>query len=117
LINRRQSEQRGSTTRQEAAPAQFGPAREDAGRFGFDPQYQWLRGQLQVSPTTGQWHLRYIPAQGGPDQFGGQVLIENPHLLGGLQPNDYVQVRGRLQTQPNGEGIYTVSIVQRQRVQ
>ncbi len=98
------------------------PVQENAGRFGFDPQYQWLRGQIQVSQATGQWHLRYIPVEGipagvGTDPFGGQILIENPHVLGGLQPGDYVQVQGRLMAQPSGTSNYTVSIVQRQRVQ
>ncbi|NOY29514.1 MAG: hypothetical protein GXP28_04845 [Planctomycetes bacterium] len=122
LINRRKPEQPRFAPRQGVAPTEFGPVREDVARFGFDPQYQWLRGQIQVSQATGQWHLRYAvaqsgPVQGGPDQFGGQVLIENPHLLGGLQPGDYVQVQGRLIPQPDGTGNYTVSIVQRQRVQ
>jgi len=117
LIGRSKPEQRSS-----AAPLQFGPVREDVARFGFDPQYQWLRGQIQYSQSTGQWHLRYAVAEsgavgGGPDQFGGQVLIGNPHLLGGLQPGDYVQVQGQLTTQPGGVSSYIVSIVQRQRVQ
>ncbi len=89
---------------------------EDVRRFGFDPQYQWLRGQLRFSPSTGAWHLRYIPSQGGADQYGGQVLIANPQMLGGVQPGEYVQVRGQLQSQPSGV-IYAVSIVQRQRVE
>jgi len=117
LINRNEPEQSNSATGLGVAPLQFGPVREDIERFGFDPQYQWLRGQVQYSQATDQWHLRYIPVQGGLDQFGGQVLIENPHLLGGVQPGDYVQVRGRLSTHSNGTGTYTVSIVQRQRVQ
>ncbi len=122
LINRSEPAPSNSATGLAVAPLQFGPVREDIERFGFDPQYQWLRGQIQYSQATGQWHLRYAPVQsgpvqGGPDQFGGQVLIENPHLLGGVQPGDFVQVRGRLSTQSSGAGTYTVSIVQRQRVQ
>ncbi len=117
LIGRSEPKPRSS-----AAPIQFGSVREDVSRFGFDPQYQWLRGQIQYSQTTGQWYLRYLVAEngasgGGSDQFGGQLLIGNPHLLGGLQPGDYVQVQGQLTTQPGGVGSYIVSIVQRQRVQ
>ncbi|MCA9231102.1 MAG: hypothetical protein KDA57_10645 [Planctomycetales bacterium] len=125
LVNRTKAEAEnssGNTSIQAAvAPLEFGPMREDAQRFGFDPQYHWLRGQLQYSQATSAWHLRYIPVQGGVDQFGGQLLIDNPHLLGGLQAGDYVQVQGQLLARPNGTGqseaVYTVAIVQRQRVQ
>ena len=90
-----------------------------ADRFGFDPQYQWLRGQLEYDPTNQQWHLRYS-SQGGPsDQFGGRLLIANPMVLGNLQPGDHVQVQGQLGSQSAGPNsmvpVYNLSVVQRQR--
>ncbi len=97
----------------------FGPVFEAAGRFGYEPQYQWLRGQLQYSQATNQWKLRYIPIQGNMDQFGGSVLLANPHLLGNLRPGDYVLIRGRLQAQETDvrsfAPVYTISVVQQQR--
>ncbi len=112
-----QDSRRDSPTPTGFAPLEFGPVREVVERFGFDPQYQWLRGQLQYTQASNQWQLRYLPVQGGADQFGGQVFIANPQVLGTLRPGDYVQVRGKLTAQPTGAGVYTVSIVQRQRVQ
>ncbi|MCH7752140.1 MAG: hypothetical protein IH898_08310 [Planctomycetes bacterium] len=98
---------------------EFAPVQEAAERFGFDPQYQWLRGQLQRSPTTGQWQLRYVPRGGSPDQFGGNVLVANPHVLGNLQPGEHVSVQGRLEmVQLDAQSMipaYTITVLQRQQ--
>ncbi len=98
---------------------EFAPVQESAERFGFDPQYQWLRGQLQRSPTTGQWQLRYVPRGGSPDQFGGNVLVANPHVLGNLQPGEHVSVQGRLEmVQLDAQSVipaYTITVLQRQQ--
>lgn len=92
---------------------------EVADRFGFDPQYTWLRGKLEQSPTTGQWQLRYVPQQGQVDQFGGSLSIANPQVLGGSQNGDYVAVQGQLQMVQLGTGAnvptYTVNVLQRQQ--
>ncbi|NOZ38674.1 MAG: hypothetical protein GXP24_00430 [Planctomycetes bacterium] len=91
--------------------------REPVNRFGFDPQYGWLRGQLQYASETGQWSMKYLPSQGNVDALGGNLPIANPQVLGDLQPGDYVQLRGRVeQGQFNGSPSYTVSVVQRQRI-
>ena len=98
---------------------EFAPVQESSERFGFDPQYQWLRGQLQRSPTTGQWQLRYVPRGGSPDQFGGNVLVANPHVLGNLQPGEHVSVQGRLEmVQLDAQSMipaYTITVLQRQQ--
>lgn len=98
---------------------QFAPVSESPERFGFDPQYHWLRGQLQQSSTTGQWELRYVPSGVNADQFGGNVLISNPQVLGNLQPGEYVSVQGRLEMfQYDAQSMvpaYTVSVLQRQQ--
>ena len=98
----------------------FGPTQEAANRFGFDPDYQWVRGQLEHSEATNQWKLRYIPIQQSPDQFGGSVLIANPQVLGGVHPGEHVLLRGRIHTRGPGSQayapIYTVSVVQRQQL-
>jgi len=113
--------QQGGNPREQATNVSrgFGPVFEAAGRFGYEPQYQWLRGQLQYSQATNQWKLRYIPIQGNMDQFGGSVLLANPHLLGNLRPGDYVLIRGRLQAQETDvrsfAPVYTISVVQQQR--
>ncbi len=84
-------------------------------QFGFDPQYGWLRGQLQYAAATGQWSMKYLPRQGNVDSFGGSLTIANPQVLGDLQPGDYVQLRGRVD-QNRAAPAYTVSVVQRQRI-
>lgn len=97
----------------------FGQVTQTNDRFGFDPQYQWLRGQLQYSPTSNQWSLMYASQQGTVDPYGGSLRIANPHVLGNLQPGDYVSIQGRLEMVAFGaQGIaptYTVTVVQRQQ--
>ena len=88
-------------------------------RFGYDLQYQWLRGQLQYSATINGWMLRYVLDQSQPDQFGGSVMIANPQVLGELRSGNYIAVQGQLLAQPTTTGqmipIYNVAVVQRQR--
>ena len=95
-------------------------AENASSRFGFDPNYQWIRGQVEFSEATGQWTLRYIPIQESLDQFGGSVLIANPQLLGGVRPGEHLLLRGRLHTRGNSgqtfAPIYTISVVQRQQI-
>lgn len=102
-------------------PAQaLATSSESPERFGFDPNYSWLRGKLEYSEATDQWKLRYIPIQGNTDQFGGSVLIANPQVLGNLQHGDHVLLRGRLEQQQfdshSYAPLYTVSVVQRQQI-
>ncbi len=96
-------------------PRKRGPARETSERYGFEPQYQWLRGTLQYAETTGRWSLQYVPGQGIADPFGGNLTIANPQVLGDLQPGDFVQLRGQVD-QNQAVPAYTVSVVQRQRI-
>ncbi len=102
-----------------AEPREFAPVQESAERFGFDSQYQWLRGQLQQSPATGQWQLRYIHHGGSPDQFGGNVLVANPQVLGNLQPGEHISVQGRMEmVQFDAQSTvpaYTITVLQRQQ--
>lgn len=92
---------------------------EVADRFGFDPQYTWLRGKLERSPGTGQWQLRYIPLQAERDQFGGTVPIANPQVLGELQNGDYVAVHGQMELVQLGGAAsvpsFTIAVLQRQQ--
>ncbi len=101
-----------SDPRSAVTPAGHVTPRDNTGRFGFDTNYQWLRGQVEYSPSTGQWRLRYTSAQeAATDPLGGSVAIENPHVLGNLQSGDFVQVQGSLRAQQR----YAITVVQRQR--
>jgi hypothetical protein len=92
---------------------------EDPNHFGFDATYSWLRGQLQYYPQSGHWGLRYITLNNAPDPYGGVVVINNPEVLGGVQPGDFLLVQGFLETEDNFDGtflpLYTVEGIQRQR--
>lgn len=92
---------------------------ENPNHFGFDGTYGWLRGQLQYYPESGHWGLRYITLNGAPDAYGGVVVINNPEVLGGVQPGDFLLVQGFLETEDNFDGtflpLYTIEGVQRQR--
>lgn len=92
---------------------------ENPNYFGFDATYSWLRGQLQFYPETGYWGLRYVTLNTAPDSYGGVVVINNPEVLVGVQPGDFLLIQGYLETQDNFDGtflpLYTVEGIQRQR--
>jgi hypothetical protein len=64
-------------------------------RFGVGGSQEWLRGQLEYWPETGEWSIRYM-GDGPKDQIGGRVLIDNPQVLGNLPPGEYVVLHGQL---------------------
>ena len=75
------------------------------GRYGHDPQYTWLKGRLEQSQVDRKWKLRYIPIDGATDRFGGSVVLDGAQLAG-LEPHDFVVVRGQLATGPQTAGAY-----------
>jgi len=87
-------------------------------RFGVGPRQEWLRGQLEYWPETGEWSIRYM-GDGPVDQIGGRVLIDNPQVLGNLPPGEFVMVEGQLYGRQIDEAswrpAYRVATVQRQR--
>lgn len=87
-------------------------------RFAVGPAQEWLRGQLEYWPESGQWSIRYMP-DGQVDQIGGRILIDNPQVLGNLSPGEFVavegQVFGRQVDDSFYQPVYRVSVVQRQR--
>jgi hypothetical protein len=68
----------------------------DPASYGYAPDYAWLRGRLEYSPTMRQWKLRYIPIDGSTDQFGGSVKLPESPALTSFKPGDLVTVRGAL---------------------
>lgn len=89
------------------------------GAFGMGQQYEWLRGQLERSPVSGEWRIRYQRADEPPDQLGGSVIVANPQVLGNLQSGEMVVVRGQMHNlhYPNGATVpaYQLAVVQRQQ--
>lgn len=87
--------------------------------FGFDATYRWLRGQLQYYPQSGYWGLRYIALNSAADAYGGVVVINNPEVLGDVQPGEFLLVQGFLETEDHFDGtflpLYTIEGIQRQR--
>ncbi|MEM8946640.1 MAG: hypothetical protein AAGD11_15815 [Planctomycetota bacterium] len=113
------SEVRKPTLASRFMPQQIEQPAQASSRYGFAPDYTWLRGQLRFSSETNSWSLRYLPSQGSADGFGGELSIANPQALGGLRGGEYVQLRGRV-IQPSSAGralpAYSVAVVQRQRI-
>lgn len=70
----------------------------DPALYGYAPDYAWLRGRLEYSPTMRQWKLRYIPIDGTTDQFGGSVKLPDSPALTSFKPGDMVTVRGTVAT-------------------
>ncbi len=72
---------------------------QSSGRFANDPQYQWLRGQLEYSVTQKRWKLRYIPRdapEGRIDSFGGSVVLTPNEKLSNFASGAFVAVQGSL---------------------
>ncbi len=75
------------------------PASRPTKRYGYDPDYQWVQGELQFSESEQRWKLRYIPHDAPAskiDQFGGSVALADSPLLAGHHPGDFVTIHGRL---------------------
>ncbi|MDW8036717.1 MAG: hypothetical protein RMI90_01605 [Thermoguttaceae bacterium] len=86
--------------------------------YGFDPQYQWLRGVLCYSPAEGCWRLRYVPPGCPTDRLGGWVILCHPTGLAGFCPGEPVEVRGQLIYKQYGScqlPIYQVQDIRRTR--
>lgn len=64
--------------------------------FGYDTNYQWLRGRLENNGSASTWRVAYVPPYAPADQFGGVLPMANPTALGGYAPGQQVEVRGRL---------------------
>ena len=64
--------------------------------YGHDPNYAWLRGKLEYSQLERGWRLRYVPAEGQADQYGGSVVLSDAKLLAGYERGDFVEVLGKL---------------------
>ena len=78
-----------------AGAAEFAPR----SHYGYDPDYQWLRGKLEYSQIDRRWKLRYIPLDGETDEFGGSVVLPDASVLSGCERGDFVEIRGQLGTQ------------------
>ncbi|MGE0606157.1 MAG: hypothetical protein AB7O62_03450 [Pirellulales bacterium] len=65
-------------------------------RYGYDANYNWLKGQLEYSKAARRWKLRYIPLDGETDPHGGSVVLADSPLLASFEPGDYVLVDGRI---------------------
>jgi hypothetical protein len=64
--------------------------------YGHDPDYAWLKGQLEYSNIDRRWKLRYIPIDGKTDEHGGSVVLPESPLLDSFQPGDFIAVQGAL---------------------
>lgn len=95
-----------------------GPASASANPYGFDPQYQWLRGVLCYSAAEGCWRLRYVPPGCTGDRMGGWVILCHPSGLAGFCSGEQVEVRGQLIYKQIGScqlPIYQVQDIRRTR--
>lgn len=82
----------------------------DASPYGYDTNYAWLRGRLEYSQSDQQWKLRYIPVDTDRDRLGGSVVLSNVASLTGYDRGDFVEVRGRVQSQQaKGSPVYEVA--------
>jgi hypothetical protein len=100
------------------SPSTAGSQSGDAqAQFGVGPNQEWLRGQLEYWPTTGEWSIKYM-GDGAVDQIGGRILIDNPQVLGHLPPGEFVMVEGQVFGRQIDEATYRpayrVAVVQRQ---
>lgn len=85
---------RAAPTRSGAGTGTVATSSAGGARYGYDPQYRWLKGRLEYSQSDQQWKLRYIPIDGDTDDYGGSVVLSDSSGLEGYQPGDYVEARG-----------------------
>jgi len=64
--------------------------------YGFGQDYKWLRGKLEYSQIDRRWKLRYIPADGTTDKYGGSVILSDTAALSGLERGDFVEAKGNV---------------------
>jgi hypothetical protein len=91
----------------------------DTVHFAAGPNHEWIRGQLEYWPASGEWSIRYA-AEGTPaGASGGRVMIDNPQVLANLSPGELVIVQGQVHGRQTETGAvmpaYRVAAVQRQR--
>jgi len=58
-----------------------------------------------VPEEDGFWSLRYVSADGPPDQYGGRITLADASLLEGYEPGDYVAVAGELVSPTTDESV------------
>jgi len=84
-------------------------------RYGYDPDYRWLKGRLEFSAIDCRWRLRYIPIDGTTDEFGGSVVVSEGSLPDGYERGEFVEVRGALgASAPNDDTTYAPEFEVRQ---
>lgn len=79
-----------------ATEAVTAPVAAPDSRYGYDPNYQWLRGKLEYSQIDKAWRLRYIPVDGTTDSYGGSVVLAETPKLSGVERGQFLKVQGRL---------------------
>jgi hypothetical protein len=91
------------------------PGDHPGSTYGYDPDYKTLRGRLEYSVTSRLWKLRYLPAEGPIDEYGGSVVIPDPRQLDGFESADFVTVQGTF-TAPTASGGGSSSVFAVQRI-
>ncbi len=70
--------------------------------YSYDASYRLLQGKLEFLQSQNKWKLRYIPADGQTDDFGGSVILSDSPVLANYQAGDFVTVQGGVaQTAPS----------------
>ena len=76
-------------------------------RYSHSDDYTTLRGELDYSQAHQYWKLRYIPFDNEKmDDYGGSVILRDTAKLSGFERGDFVEVRGRLLSGPEGDVAY-----------
>ena len=109
----------GSGVRSQGAAVPNGSTTADAGSgsFGYDSQYRWLKGKLEVFSVHSNLAAAYIPPDGATDNYGGSVVIADASKVSGFQPGDSVYVDGTPGPTAAGQGsfapLYNVNRIQK----
>ncbi len=105
-----------ASTAPAAAPVSY-PGDRPGVTYGYDPGYTSLRGQLVYTTTIRLWRLRYLPASGPIDEYGGSVVIQDPRQLKGFESGDFVTIQGKL-SPPGAAGdssaVYSIDRIKKQ---
>lgn len=95
-----------------------GPASGSASNYGYDAEYQWMKGKLEYSQSSRTWRLRYVPPEAANDAYGGSVVLTGAAQLGDFKDGDFVVASGTIGQSAADQGsfapMYNVTQIQRQ---
>ena len=72
------------------------PSQASSKVYGYDPQFQWVKGVVEFDEPSGTWVIMYDNNPQPSDQFGGELTLAAHPALARLRAEDRVRIEGSL---------------------